>query len=145
MASLYLKGTTDTTASVGISELEDDHADTRYFRWYLNGSHVGTTTSPPFATSTSYKYSGLAASTTYSLSVEIYNYNNTILFATLGSIDAITAGSGGSDPGGSGVVRICLGGTTWVNATPYICLGGTSWVVATPYVCTGGTTWVPAT
>lgn len=48
-------------------------------------------------------------------------------------------------PSSSGVVRICLGGATWVNATPYICLGGTTWVVATPYICTGGATWVPTT
>ena len=56
MASLYLIGTTDTTASVGVSGMEGGHADTRYFRWYLNGSHVDTTTSPPFATGTSYDY-----------------------------------------------------------------------------------------
>ena len=141
MARLYLIGTTDTTASVGISGMDGDHAYKRYFRWYLNGSHVDTTTSPPFVTGTSYDYDGLTASTRYSLSVGIYHSDNAILLATLGPISPTTD----APPAPDGAVRICLGGSTWVNATPYICLGGTSWVVATPYVCLGGTTWVPTT
>jgi len=70
--------------------MDTGFAEQRNFRWSLNGSQVGTSSTPPHAGEAYYTYTGLQPSTWYNLSVGIYNTQGSLLasFSTTGETAA---------------------------------------------------------
>ena len=83
MASFYATGSTSNSINVAVTSLDPSYEEVRCFEWYLNSSLVGNTTTPPYATETSFSYWGLIPSTWYHLDVKIYNEDKSTLFVSL--------------------------------------------------------------
>lgn len=83
MASFYATGSTSNSIGAAVTGLDPGYGGVRAFEWYLNGSLVGDTTTPPGTSETYFTYWGLASNTWYHLDVKIYNADKSTLFVSL--------------------------------------------------------------